>query len=162
MADIKTVKNHMAEIFEMKESFDMFLKDTESFDDGRRCYAIYQFIYELTMSTNYDIELTEFDTRSRKAYIKVLMDDGKFTVHVCTIPNPTKREIDGLVHITIYEQPSGHHIADFSFNTGKCNVGGMPFETTIGYMLIDSEKHQALSDIAFAIMKTIDWYKCGK
>jgi len=162
MVDIKTMKKHMAEIFEMKESFDIFLKDAESFDDGRRCYAVYQFIYELVISTDYDIEVTEFDTRSHKATIKVLMDDGRFAVRVGTIPNPTKREIEGLVHITVYEQPSGHHIADFSFNTGKCNVGGMPFETTIGYTVIDSEKHQALSDIAYAIIKTIDWYKCGK
>ena len=41
-------------------------------------------------------------------------------------------------------------------------MSGMPFETTIGYTTqIDSEKHQVLSDVAFAIMKTIDWYIRG-
>ena len=157
--DIKTMKMHMAEIFEMKKSFNIFLKDDESFDDGRRCYAIYKFIENLAMNADYDVEVTEFNTSGHKIFIKTLINDERFAVCVSTIPNPTKREIGDRVHAVIYEQPNGHHIADFSFNTENRNATGMPFETCIGYSVhIDSEKHQVFSDVSLAIMKTIGWY----
>lgn len=159
MADIKTMKKHMSEIFEMKESFDVFLKDTESFDDGRRCYAIYKFIENLTMNAEYDVEVTEFNTSGHEIFIKTLINDGKYAVCVKTIPNPTKREIGDRIYAVIYGQPSGHFIANFSFNTEHTTATGMPFETTIGYSVdIDSEKHQVFSDVSLAIMKTIGWY----
>lgn len=163
MTDYKTLKMYMDVIFKMKEDFDVFLKDTKSFDDGRRCYAIYQFVYQLLMNSDYDVKVTGFNTSGHKIFIKTLINDGKFAVCVDTIRKPTKREISDLVHIVIYEHPSGRNIADFSFDTTTLNEYGMPFACTIGCMThIDSEKHQVFSDVALAITKTIDWYICGE
>lgn len=162
MADIKTMKKHLSEIFKMKESFDVFLKDTEASNDGKRCYAIYQFIHQLVLNTDYDVEVTDFDTSGHTIFIKTLINDGRFAVCVETIRNPAKHEISDRIHIVVYKLPSGHHIANFSFNTGKFNAyGGMPFETSIGLTnnaTTDEERHQVFSDVSFAITKTIEWY----
>jgi hypothetical protein len=161
MVDIKTVKKHLAEIFEMKEDFDVFLNDTESFDDGKRCYATYQFIYELAINTNCDIKVVNY-THIHKASIDALMNDGKFRVSVETTCKPAKHEIRDRIHIIVYERPSGNLIANFSFNTGKFNAyGGISFETSVGLTndtTTDDERYQVCSDVAFAIMRTINWY----